>query len=450
MTAKYRYLIFPSRSQIIVWVSLASFSLLTRIAQAYFPEPFSGADTFILGLFGTLILTLLWDAYSIKKIPPLEASRHSCGVLSVNRWSPVHLSLTHRFTAPTAVQIFDGIGDGLESDQQPCTAQLIPQKITHLSYQIKAFRRGAFNLERLFYRFQSPWMMWLKQGYVPVHNALKVYPDFSAISAFKLLAREQHSNLLGIKKRRRRGEGADFAQLREYRPGDALRSIHWKATALRQKLISKEYQDAKDQRLIILLDTGQRMRASEGSLTHFDAALNAALLIGFIALHQGDHFALQTFGPTERWVPLQKGTHKLQVVLNSLYDLDAQPEASDYLRAAELITRKELKRSLIVVLTNVRSEDHSDLMQAVTQLKKKHLVLVGDLQESQLRQAINTPIANLDDALLYTALQQFEREHESNLNKLKTQGVLTASVEPNQLAATLANYYLSVKRSGIL
>ncbi|HEY6527062.1 MAG TPA: DUF58 domain-containing protein [Cellvibrionaceae bacterium] len=448
MNAKH-YLL-PSRKQIICWLTLAGFFLLARIAQAYFPENLTSVDTLIFSVFSAVVLLLIGDAFAAIKMPALHIKRHSGAVLPVNRWTPVHLSITHDFTYPTAVEIFDGIGDGLVSDQQPCIAHLVPQKISELTYRIKALRRGAFNLVQVFYRVQSPLKMWLKQGSLPVHNALKVYPDFSAISAFKLLAREQHTNLLGIKKRRRRGEGADFAQLREYRPGDALRNIHWKATSLRQQLISKEYQDAKDQRLIVLLDTGQRMRAVEDTLTHFDSALNAALLLGFIALHQGDHFALQTFGPIERWVPLQKGTDKLQVVLNSVYDLDAVPAASDFLRAAELINQKQLKRSLIVVLTNLRSEDHNDLIQAISQLKKKHLVLIGDLQETQLQQARAKKIANLDDALLYTALQQFEREHEHSLNTLKNQGALVASVEPGQLAATLANYYLSVKRSGIL
>ena len=172
--------------------------------------------------------------------------------------------------------------------------------------------------------------------------------------------------------------------------------------------------------------------------------------MGFIALHQGDHFGLQTFGPTERWVPLQKGTDKLQIILNSLYDLDAAPAAADFFRAAELITQRHLKRSLIVILTNLRSEDHQELSQAVHQLSKRHVVLIGDLTEGELKLAAAKPIANLDDALLYTALQQFEREHEQSMNHLKTQGVMLTSVAPKQLAASLANYYLSVKRSGIL
>lgn len=450
MISKSRFLLIPSRGQILIWLLCAILILAMRIIQQLSPDTLPSINTLVWILLGALVVLLSWDGFNIYTLPAIIAKRHCGRVLPVNRWANVQLTIAHGFTTPTRIQILDGLYEGLVSDQQPCRTLLNPKQSTQLSYRLKAMRRGTFNLQRLFYRFQSPWKMWLKQGVLPVENTLKVYPDFSAISAFKLLAREQHTSLLGIKKRRRRGEGADFAQLRDYRSGDAMRSIHWKATSLRQQLITKEYQDAKDQRLIVLLDTGQRMRAMEETLTHFDAALNAALLIGFIALHQGDHFGLQTFGPTERWVPLQKGTHKLQAVLNSLYDLDALPEASDFLRAAELINQRELKRSLVVVLTNLRSEDHSDLIQATAQLRKKHLVLIGDLKESQLRHSSSTPITNLDDALLYTALKQFEREHESSLNSLKTQGVLVASVEPSNLAATLANYYLSVKRSGIL
>ncbi|MFO1370034.1 MAG: DUF58 domain-containing protein [Marinagarivorans sp.] len=445
-----RQILLPSRRQIQGWLLLAMVLLAINIAAALSPHLTSLAATLSLSLCGLAGVALLWDAIGLFRLPPLLIERHCARVLPVNRWSPVQLAIRHTCARPTQLEILDGLTSGLISDQQPCQASLLPGQITRLTYRLKALRRGAFHLQRIFYRLPSPWGLWLRQGVLPRADQLKVFPDFSAISAFKLLARDQHTNLLGIKKRRRRGEGADFAQLREYRPGDGLRTIHWKATALRQQLISKDYQDAKDQRLVVLLDTGQRMRAQEASLSHFDAALNAAILLGFIALHQDDHFALQTFGPTERWVPLQKGSNKLHSILNSLYDLDAMPAAADFFRAAELLTQRHLKRSLIVVITNLRSEDHHELIQAVQPLCKKHLVLIANLQEGALKQAANTPITQLEDALLYTALQQFEREHEQSMNQLKNQGVMVASVEPQQLAATLANYYLSVKRSGIL
>ncbi len=445
-----RHMLLPSRRQILGWLSLALLVLALRLLEVYFPAAGSLAGTLILSLCCTTGLVVIFDGLVLSRTPCLEIERRCSRVLPVDRWTQVHLTIRHFCTRNTPLFLMDGLADGLISDQLPCQTQLNPRQSTQITYRLKALRRGAHSLQRVFYRIGSPWGLWLRQDTLELEDQLKVFPDFSAISAFKLLARAQQTNLLGIKKRRRRGEGADFAQLREYRPGDALRNIHWKATALRQQLISKEYQDAKDQRLIILLDTGQRMRAQEDTLSHFDAALNAAILLGFIALHQGDHFALQTFGPAERWVPLQKGADKFHGILNGIYDLDAQPVAADFFRAAELISQRHLKRSLVLILTNLRSEDHQELIQAVQPMSKKHLVLIADLQESALKQAASKPVANLDDALLYTALQQFERERDSSINALKSSGIMVTSVIPTHLAATLANYYLSVKRSGIL
>ncbi|MCL8396369.1 DUF58 domain-containing protein, partial [Pseudomonas aeruginosa] len=65
---------------------------------------------------------------------------------------------------------------------------------------------------------------------------------------------DQASRLVGAHVKRRRGEGTDFHQMREYRVGDSLRQLDWKATARARKLISREYQDEKNQQLLLMLD----------------------------------------------------------------------------------------------------------------------------------------------------------------------------------------------------
>ncbi|MBT0875970.1 DUF58 domain-containing protein, partial [Campylobacter coli] len=113
--------------------------------------------------------------------------------------------------------------------------------------------------------------------------------------------------------RRRRGEGTDFHQMREYRVGDSLRQIDWKATSRARKLISREYQDEKNQQLLVVLDTGRRMLAREpaspqgAALAHFDHALDATLLVAYLALRQGDAVGLLTTGGERRWVPPRRG-----------------------------------------------------------------------------------------------------------------------------------------------
>jgi uncharacterized protein (DUF58 family) len=60
---------------------------------------------------------------------------------------------------------------------------------------------------------------------------------------------------------KRRGGESEFERLREYRRGDEYRSIDWKATARRQKLISREYQLESNQNILFLLDAGRLMTA---------------------------------------------------------------------------------------------------------------------------------------------------------------------------------------------
>src|SRR3546814_18326911 len=75
----------------------------------------------------------------------------------------------------------------------------------------------------------------------------RVFPNCAPLARFALLAAGQASRMVGAHIKRRRGEGTDFHQMREYRIGDSLRQIDWKATARARKLISRE--DRKSTRL---------------------------------------------------------------------------------------------------------------------------------------------------------------------------------------------------------
>src|SRR5690606_26842305 len=166
-------------------------------------------------------------------------------------------------------------------------------------------------------------------------SAVKVYPDFMAIAAYTILATDNHTSQMGIKKKPRRGTGLEFQQLREYRRGDSLRQLDWKATARRQQLISREYQDERDQQIVLLIDSGRRMRTRDDELSHFDHALNAVLLVSYIALRQGDSVSVMSFGENHRWLPPQKGAGQIKNLLNGMYDLQAENCAPDYTKAAE-------------------------------------------------------------------------------------------------------------------
>ncbi|MCU7881809.1 MAG: DUF58 domain-containing protein [Candidatus Thiodiazotropha sp. (ex Lucinoma aequizonata)] len=68
-----------------------------------------------------------------------------------------------------------------------------------------------------------------------------MFLNFREIARYALLATDNHLSQMGVRRCQRRGEASDFHQLREYRTGDAMRQIDWKASSRYRRLISKEY-----------------------------------------------------------------------------------------------------------------------------------------------------------------------------------------------------------------
>ena len=93
----------------------------------------------------------------------------------------------------------------------------------------------------------------------------RVFPDFAQIARYGVACGRSPSARDRIKTYRRRGEGTDFEELGEYRYGDAIRRMDWKATLRLGKPIVREFQDERDQCIMLLLDCGRRMRADDRS-----------------------------------------------------------------------------------------------------------------------------------------------------------------------------------------
>ena len=92
----------------------------------------------------------------------------------------------------------------------------------------------------------------------------RVYPDFAQVARYAWLAGDRRLQEIGIKSYQQRGQGTDFKQLADYRIGDSVRHIDWKATLRLNRPIVREFQDERDQCVLFLLDCGRRMRADDG------------------------------------------------------------------------------------------------------------------------------------------------------------------------------------------
>lgn len=432
----------PSRRLLWVVVILA----VLGVPIYFFPD----ALLWWLGVSLALVLAVGADIYLSRKQPELVVERKMPGVWPVGVWGSVTLTLHNRDKRKLAVEVFDDYPTAWQLEGLPHQSRIMPGAYVAVTYRLCPDKRGNVRFGAAHLRIESPFGFWLRLHRIGPENKAKVFPDFSQLLGHTLTATDRRSPTAGAIRKRRRGEGTDFRQLREYREGDSLRSIDWKATARQQKPISREYQEERDQQVVFLLDTGRRMLASDGQTTHFDHALNAVLTLGFLAQKQGDAVGLMSFGSENRWLGPLKGRVGLDRLLTGVYDLQPSEIAPDYAQAAAALLARLQKRAFIVLITNLRDEDDQALRAACELLSTRHLVLCASLREKALDAAIAAPVQQFNDALRVSATAHYLQQRDEAIKRLGIRGSNLIDITPERLSMSLVNRYLDIKESGQL
>lgn len=401
--------------------------------------------------FGVLLLLVtMADIATLPEKKEITASRSVPGRFALGVRNSVTLSLEHRLKRPVKVEVIDGLPPWSEADGLPWCGELLEGEVTHLTYDLHFTRRGPQKFSPAHVLSTSGLGLWRRLHRAGGESETRCYPNYEPVVRFALLATAHREEQMGIVKRRRTGATLDFHQLREYQDGDVLSRVDWKATSRRHTLISRDYEEQKNQTIILVPDCGRRMRAMDGELSQFDHCLNAMLLIAYIALRQGDEAGVIGFGGVTRWLKPVKGAASMPKLLNHLYDYETSTEPSDFTEAAERIMSRQKRRALIIFLTNLRTEDSSHLMAAVRLLQKRHLPLVATLREAEMEQRAAQPVRSLHDALGFGALCSYFQQRERLLGQLKSHRILTVDETAQNLPVALANRYLDIKAAGMI
>ena len=433
---------YPDRKQIILLAALALSGLLAAL--------FSGWVVFWKLFAATLLVWTLFDLYLVVNLPLPGVKRNMRNSIPVGAWSDVQLQLANTTPRSMQVSVHDHHPADFKIEGLPQTVLLPAERRITLTYRIQPVQRGDGVFPGLDLIQRSPYRLWRRKRFLELVDRVKVFPNFREISRYTLLATDNHLSQMGIRRRQRRGEGNDFHQLREYRAGDSLRQIDWRASSRYHRLISREYQDERDQHLVFLLDCGRHMRHQDAAGAHLDHALNAMLLLGYVAQQQGDAMGFLTFGGEPRWQPPHKGGDLIRRLLERTYDLRAGLEAADYLEAARKLMSLQRRRALVVILTNSREEDQPELSQAVRLLSRRHLVVIAQLRERSLDRVLSEPVQEFDSALRFQIVLDYLDSRRQGHEALQHQGAQLLDILPEQLPVALVNRYLDIKARGVL
>ncbi len=399
-------------------------------------------------IFGLALVDLIVSP-SLRRI---DIEREMSDVMSVGARNAIRIWLTNRNRQAVTVDFQDEPPRPCATDGLPFIVTLAPLKARYRVYHVEPHHRGPNRFGDTYLRCKSRFGFWTFFDQRPAEKPVRVYPDIQAVHGIELLARRNRLAETGLKLSRLRGRGTEFDRLREYRREDEFRHIDWKATARQKQLISREYVVERNQNILIVLDCGRSMCNELGGISHLDRALNAAIVLSYIALRQGDNVGFLAFSNrAERWVRPVRGAGAIQTIIRHTYDIQPHYEVSDYGLMVEELRRRFRKRSLVVLLTHALDELHLDaISRHVRELRSPHLVLAAFLRNVPLyERVLSIPTSDID-AFQIAAAAEMVHTQTRQIAELNHSGLLVLNTIPEQLSADLISRYLDVKARHLL
>jgi uncharacterized protein (DUF58 family) len=413
---------------------------------------------------GYLSLALAWDGllFSLALadwmlFPPLETlsiEREVDDKLSLGASNPVRVRIRNGSDVPLHLELRDSPPDSILSDLPGTPFQFALEAGARQAavYHLTPHARGDYAFGDVYLRVRGRLGLVQRQRRIPAPQAVKVYPNLMEAAKFNLMARRGRLQQVGIRAARLQGAGREFESLRDYLPDDEMRRIDWKATARRGKLVARQYEVEKSQNVLLVLDVGRTMLAEIDGIQKLDYAINAALLLAYVATLSEDKVGLLVFADTvQAYLPPKKGRAQVYAILEALYNARATLAEPDYRSALAYLAGRWRKRSLMVCFTDLWDPDSS--RQTITELaalQPRHLVAAVTLLDTKVLRAASQEATSARVVYEKAVATQVLEDRQKAAGALTQRGVLVVDAPADKLSAELVNRYLEVKERMML
>ncbi len=404
------------------------------------------------GYFLAVCGAIIWDRRQAQSDDTLPTTRTHDNRLSLGVDNTITLTIRNRKTYPVTFWLRDEPPDAWVEEAIVLHNTVAPREEWTGTYTVLPLRRGDYSFGNLTLRWLSPLKLWICQQRVGNPSSVKVYPNLQDVRKYDLLMRRNRLQEIGLRNSRRMGEGTEYERLREYTPDDDFRRIDWKATARRHKPITVEYQVERSQNIVAVLDVGRMMQSPVGNIAKLDYVINAALLLGYVATGMGDKVGLMTLADeVETFLAPKQGRAQFYRMLEQLYAVEAQAVEPDFGRTLPLLARKQRKRSLIVLFTDLNGGTTVDqLVASIGMLARQHLPVVVTISDPDVVAASQQIPTNTQTVYRRAAAANLLEERRLALEALGRRGVQTLDVPANQLSLAVIQRYLEIKHKTLL
>ena len=404
-----------------------------------------------------LAVMAIGDATTLPRRSGFEARREFEPIATRGERHRIGLVIENRSRRAHEIDVRDDVGGVIESLEPPSRLRMTGRSLGRTSHVVLPHERGSFLLEWIDLRGGSRLGLWSVTHRLPVADRIEVYPALRQISRYALYARQNKMSLLGVRRTRRVGTENEFERLRDYSTGDSFKAIDWRATSRRMKLTVRDFQMNQSQRVVFALDCGRMMVNQNDGLTMFDAALDAALTLAYVAIEHRDEVGILCFSDRIlRWMPPRGGQGQLRRMIAATHDVQPELVESRFDEALIHLGHHCRKRTLLVLLTNVIDDRNTErIRRHVLPAVGRHLPLVVCLRDRALTDRLAAgqkgPTGKLGGERgtvgyhVAAAAADILVWRQRILADLERGGVLTLDCLPEQLTASLVNEYLAIK-----
>ncbi|MCV3212830.1 DUF58 domain-containing protein [Plectonema radiosum NIES-515] len=410
-----------------------------------------------LNISSSIAITLLFDVIilGLMIVDGRRSRRHRVEIkrdlpprLSIGRDNQVVLTVKSNTNAVILIRDYYPSGFGISTPT--IRAAVESDSTQELNYTVNPTQRGEFSWGDIQVRQLGLWGLAWDDWKIPQSLKVKVYPDLIGLRSLSIRLTLQSS---GSMRQRQMGMGTEFAELRNYRTGDDLRFINWKATARRvgaygnASPLVRVLEPEQEQTLLILLDRGRLMTAKVQGLQRFDWGLNATLSLALAGLHRGDRVGLGVFDRhIHTWIPPERGQHHLGHLIDRLTPIQPILLESDYLGAVTNVVRQQTRRALVVVITDIVDVTASaELLAALSKLAPRYLPFCVTLRDPEVDNLANTFTENVTHAYVRAVALDLLAQRRVAFAQLKQKGVLVLDAPANQITDKLVEQYLRLK-----
>lgn len=412
--------------------------------------------TGVVGIVAALGVGVAVDLLRAGRVGPLRMLRDTPGPVRLGESVEVTLTVENPGSRAVHGRLRDAWPPSAGATPPRHRLDVPPGERRRLVTTLTPTRRGERWADRITVRSWGPLGLAARQRSVRVSGTVTVLPRFASRRhlASRLVRMRELDGRRAIQVR---AAGTEFDSLREYVPGDDVRSLDWRASARSTGLVVRTWRPERDRHVLVVLDTGRTAAARVGDdettgtagAPRLDASMDAALLLGALASRGGDRVDLLAVDRVVRASVV--GVHELlPALVRAMAPLEAQLVETDMRLLTTTVLTRAPRRSLVVLFTALEDAAvREGLEPALGALLHRHTVLVAAVDDPALT-ALAAGRTDAEAVYGAAAAQVAQDERRRVSERLARRGVEVVTAGPDDIAPAVADRYLALKAAGRL